>query len=244
MAKFIFNDFTTNQLQDSMILSSKRAFEIVKAMHQDQITPQQADLVCGTNETDTVYFWLLQVKAQEQMLSIILPIFIPQNENEAAALLDKCYSYLQKEPCFYCQNQSFLLIQGKYYGQLFFDEQGNSEIKIFTLWASQKIVQDYFSWALQETVGAMLVKLTFNSFNTQIRHFDVAWMMLHGDEIEFLSIDACCKIDIPMFNPEWEELSIGSFFKLNGQKYIIDEDAENGQFLAKVCASSPKVRPS
>lgn len=234
MAKFIFNDFTTNQLQDSMILSSQKAFEVTKAMYDAQITPLQASLLFAMDDKDAVHFWLIEVLIENQKLTVILPIFIPQNESEAAVMLDKCYSYMQKEQCFCCQNQSFLLIAGKYYGQFFIDEHGNSEVKIFNLWASQKIVQDYFSWALQEAVGVMLVKLTFSTFGTKDRYLDIGWMMLHGDEIEYLSIDAGCKIDIPMFNIEWEELDIGTDFELNGQKYIIDEEADNGQFLAKI----------
>ena len=135
MAKFKFNDFTTNQLQDSMILSSKKAFEVVKAMLAARITPLQATLLFAADDKDAVHFWLVDVLIENQKLTVILPIFIPQNEDEAAAMLDKCYSYMQKEQCFYCQNQCFLLIAGKYYGQFFVDKQGNSEIKIFTLWA-------------------------------------------------------------------------------------------------------------
>lgn len=237
MAKFIFNDFTTNQLQDSMILSSQRAFEIVKAMHQDLITPLQASLVFAMDDKDAVHFWLVEVLIENQKLTIILPIFIPQNENEAAAMLDKCYSYMQKEQCFYCQNQCFLLIAGKYYGQFFVDKQGNSEVKIFTLWASQKIVQEYFKWALyaDADVGAALVKLTFSTFGTKDRCFDVAWMISYDGDVMFLSIDACSlHIKIHMSDIEWQELETDTVFSLNGQKYKVSEDADNGQFLAKI----------
>lgn len=235
MAKFKFNDFTTNHLQDSMILSSKRAFEVVKAMLAARITPLQATLLFAADDKDAVHFWLVEVSIEDQKLTIILPIFIPQNEDEAAAMLDKCYTYMQKEQCFYCQNQSFLLIAGKHYGQFFVDEHGNSEVKIFNLWASQKIVQEYFNWALHADVGAALVKLTFSTFGSKDRYCDAAWMISHDGDVMFLSIDACSlHIKIHMTDIEWQELETGTVFSLNGQKYKVSEDADNGQFLAKV----------
>ena len=106
-------------------------------------------------------------------------------------------------------------------------------LKKIKLWASQKMVQDFIlETTPYENVIAQMVAIKMHTTcckNLQ----DIGWLLHLDDGIAVLPIDHIRENSFHVSIDKVSFLSAGACFGLNGQRYIIAEDSENGQFIAK-----------
>ena len=128
----------------------------------------------------------------------------------------------------------YLLIDDRYPCQLVSDDKGTLYIKRIEYFASQKMVQDFLSEVLNcELVTAAMVIINFHSLCCKDMH-DIGWLISMDGVLSCVSLDRRFT-NLGFFIIDgYDEISIGSKFNLNGQDYIVAEDADIGQFIAKI----------
>lgn len=238
MTQFIFNDFISDYIPECPLSNSDVVRQAAIRTIDDLGEILEIYLV-GVLYQETILFeWFVSHKKNnsDQTATLHLPLYIPQDANQAAEIIQKHYRAFQNDETMIrtLKANDYLLIGEKYPCQLVCNEKGTLYIKRIELFASQKLVQDFFtSMTNAELVTATMVITTFHIPGRSDKIQDIGWLLNIDGDSSFINLSwdtsflSLCIID------ECKEVNLGDKFALSGQEYIISEDEDNGQFIAK-----------
>lgn len=236
MEKFVYEDFTSNQLEGCALMNSRIVHGVISEIFAASAEMADAEIddihfVCLYYQNTLLYEWWVNSSKDDKIFVTRLPFYVPNDPNKAKAYIELHTQAYEKGNGTICQNENYILVNMQPC-QVLIDEAGNIEIKKIVLWASQKMVQEYMSFIRDCTAAAQLVIAHTRTANN-VCSFDIGWLVICNEEQYFLSVSAH-----PLFSlignviKECEPLN-QPYFGLSGHKYTVAEDEENGQFLVR-----------
>ena len=102
------------------------------------------------------------------------------------------------------------------------------------MFASQKMVQEFTTAIMGcKTATAAMIIINMHSLCCKDLH-DIGWLINMDGIASITALDRRYANLGLTFIDGFDELPIESVFGINSQKYIVAEDPENGQFIAKL----------
>lgn len=240
MEKFNFNDFVSDNIPGCPLSNSMIVRQAAEATLQNKYPIKDISLVGLLYTKEILLEWHVKVLIGEQPGLIRLPVYIPLDETLAMQQLEKharAATLPNLQQIKYTPGDYFL-ISYLYPCQLVQDDAGELYIKRFTIIPSQRIVQELLTDILQcDLVTATLVVITFHTpFYKEMN--DIGWLLNLDGTPSMISIDRI-HTQMGIFQiDKYEEFPQGSSFILNHQKYIVEDDEDNGLYLAKISQSA------
>lgn len=249
MATFTYNDFVTDDIPECPLTNSHQVRQAAANILQDNVKINDIQLIGIAYNNEIMYEWLINIEIENEAKSLPLPLYLPKDPEKAAYII-KVHSEIVQyidlpEIAHIYKPDDYILIDHKYPCQIKLDKHNNLCIKRFEMFASQKIIQEYFMSVLGcELVTATMVVINMHSLCYKNLH-DIGWL-INMDGIPSLTSLDRRYTNLGFFIIDgFDELPKDTVFGLNSQKYIVTEDNENGQFIAKVSKKGQSIkRPS
>lgn len=236
MEQFIYNDFISDDIPGCPLTNSKLVRKAVEvSISEDKLTILDISLIGLTYTDEILLEWQIWMQNESQLNCLRLPAFIPSSPNLAIQQIAKHTNIakIKDFEAFRFNPGDYFLVHYKYPCQLISDEEGNLYIKRLNLFASQKIVQDFFHATLRcALVTATMVIINFHTLCQKEMH-DIGWAVNFDGNFALVPIDSIqTPLNFVMIDG-YDEIPEESIFELNSKKYIVRCDDENGIYIAK-----------
>ena len=235
MAKFNYNDFVTDDIPECPLSNSK----VVQQCLEQQLFPSPAileiNLVGIMFKGVLLHEWHILFASEKQKLYLKLPLFMPYDVQQAESLIAyHSQASLANAPKYTYAPGDYLLIAGKYPCQLIMGDDNVLYLKRFNFFASQHQIQEFMQQVLQyKLVTATMVIITKHNFCYKGLQ-DIGWLLNLDGMPSLMSMDRRFLDTGFSFIDDFQELPIDTIFEIDGQKYIVTEDEDNGEFIAKI----------
>lgn len=231
MGKFIYNDFVSEELNGCPLTKSQQVKEVVSNIIEQPHEITDIRFIGMLFQNTLLYEWWISLTKDNEPFLLRLPLYMPRDQKKAASYI-KLHNeaYQNGEFCVFEEN-TYILVNN-HPCHLLVDEQDNIEIKKIVLWPSQKMIQEYAELITKSPAAASLALIRLKHTNGDDL-FDIGWMICCDEQETLISIDAG---QLELYPGTWIsdfEPFPHPYFHLNGQKYSIAEDDENGQFIFK-----------
>ena len=233
MTEFNCNDFLSDNLPKGGMYNSKLIRAMVENNPDFKGDVLNIFLTAKVWNNELLYQWMVIVSICGKEMTLILPVYVPENPRDAGLCLQKHQDAVD-EKLFVYSHGDYLIWNNKYPCQVHIDENGDVFIKKIELWASQKMVQGFLSLILEVDVYSTLI-FTMSQIGQSEKYYDIGWFVCTNEKEIFMPLtsviytfEKCASLI------ERKDIDVGTTFVLNLQKYIVAEDQENGLYLCKI----------
>lgn len=235
MAKFIYNDFVTDDIPECPLSNSQLVKQAASRLLQDDVEIIDVQLYGIVYENEVLHEWFIQTVVKNVHQTLRLPLYLPRDEKQAARqiALHSQITSLSDLPTVPYEPDDYLLVGYKYPCQLKLDAHNNLCLKRIEMFASQKMVQDFMMATMGcEIATAAMIIINMHTLCCKDLH-DIGWLINMDGMPSITALDRRYANSGLTFIDGFDELPIDAVFGINNQKYIVAEDPENGQFIAK-----------
>jgi len=179
--------------------------------------------------------WLVIIDINGKRTAVVVPVYVSGSPSEKEIVRNKYLeANVSDEKIFMYQDKSYIILENQYPCQVLIDKNNDIFIKRIEIWASQKMVQDFFGLRSNGVTYACLVIHTMKLANDC--QFNVIGWCIYQDELEmFVPFDGryfgfekfAESVDMNAIVPN-------SHFSVDLQEYVVYEDKKNGLYLSKV----------
>ena len=242
MATFNVQDFLTDDIPECLLPNTNAVKLVLDRVMPGHGTIQDIGLIGFMSDGILLHEWYVTILQDDELVFARLPVYLPKDPTAAEKLLQKhSLTSIDVSTLVNYISGEYLLIGYQYPCQLVSEEDGTLAIKRITMFASQKQVQDFLQQTLHcELVTAAMVVMNMHSLCYEGLG-DIGWLLNMDGTPSLIDMD---RRPIPKglaFIDDFDELSNGSVFAIDSQYYIVDEDEENGQFIAKISTHEAKA---
>ena len=235
MAQFILNDFISDRVPHCPLSNSKLVSQAYRSIMHVEGEIYDIRFVGLIYKKEILFEWNILIKSETTLTIIPIPFYIPAYSNEQEVLEKHTKAHHNPSTLVHnFSNNEYLLIDGKYPCQLIRDDAGVLHVKRIEYFASQKMIQDFLKSIYNfELVAAAMVVINFHTLCCK-GLYDIGWLISMDGTLSCLSLDRRFTNLGFYIIDGYEEVNIGEKFNLNGQDYIVEENEDIGQFIAKI----------
>lgn len=233
MKKKTFNpeDFMSNDIPGCPLTSNLQVAQGLQKNLQEGAEILDVFLTAFLYKKQLLHEWHALVNVRGKQTLVRLPAYLPENKMDEKALLRKHaeiqkidnlqqkiyfegdYLLLGSQPCYLTRHKNILYV------------------KRIMKWASQKMVQDFLSTVMgYENVVAQFGIIQMHSINSKYLK-DIGWQVETKKGTMVLPLEHFQATSLLTECDGFSPLVVGSRFTLNGQRYVLDQNEKDGQFI-------------